>query len=96
MTQAEKAKKGVLTPTLKKVARDESMDPEKLAGLVAEGLAVIPFNPAHAPARPAGIGRGLRTKVNASIGSSSDICDLAAEIRKAEEAWEKAGKDATR
>ena len=37
-----------------------------------------------APAKKwSGIGTGLRTKVNASIGTSSDICDLEAEIRKA-------------
>jgi phosphomethylpyrimidine synthase len=82
MTQAEKARKGILTPVLKKVARAEAIAPEKLAGLVADGLVVIPFNPKHSPARPAGIGKGLRTKVNVNIGTSRDFPLLADELRK--------------
>ena len=39
-----------------------------------------------------GIGKGLRTKVNASIGSSTDIADIAMEVNKAEIA-EKYGAD---
>ena len=82
MTQTEKARKGILTPVLKKVARAEAIAPEKLAGLVADGLVVIPFNPKHSPARPAGIGKGLRTKVNVNIGTSRDFPLLADELRK--------------
>jgi phosphomethylpyrimidine synthase len=82
MTQTEKARKGVLTSALKKVAADERVAPEKLADLVARGLVVIPFNPKHSPARPAGIGKGLRTKVNVNIGTSRDFPRLADELRK--------------
>jgi phosphomethylpyrimidine synthase len=82
MTQTEKARKGILSAALKKVAAAECVDPEKLAGLVARGLVVIPFNPSHSPARPAGIGRGLRTKVNVNIGTSRDFPRLADELRK--------------
>jgi phosphomethylpyrimidine synthase len=82
MTQTEKARKGVLTPALRKVAAAEGVAPEKLAELVARGLVVIPFNPSHSPVRPAGIGRGLRTKVNVNIGTSRDFPHLADELRK--------------
>jgi len=82
MTQTEKARKGVLTSALKKVAADEGVAPDKLAGLVARGLVVIPFNPRHSPVRPAGIGQGLRTKVNVNIGTSRDFPRLADELRK--------------
>jgi len=82
MTQAEKAKQGILSPALKKVARAEAIAPEKLAARVASGHVVIPFNPRHAPARPAGIGRGLRTKVNVNLGTSRDFPQLANELRK--------------
>jgi phosphomethylpyrimidine synthase len=82
MTQTEKARKGVLTSALKKVAAAEGVAPEKLADLVARGLVVIPFNPNHSPARPAGIGKGLRTKVNVNIGTSRDFPRLADELRK--------------
>ena len=82
MTQAEKARKGILSPVLKKVARAEGIAAEKLAARVAEGHVVIPYNPHHAPARPAGIGRGLRTKVNVNLGTSRDFPQLANELRK--------------
>ncbi|MGA2532246.1 MAG: phosphomethylpyrimidine synthase ThiC [Candidatus Aminicenantales bacterium] len=82
MTQLEKARKGVLSPVLRKVAVAERIPPVDLAGLVSRGLAVIPFNPRHAPSRPAGIGRGLRTKVNVNIGTSRDFPRLADELEK--------------
>ncbi|MBE3109128.1 MAG: phosphomethylpyrimidine synthase ThiC [Acidobacteria bacterium] len=67
---------------LKRVAAAEGIAVETLAGLVARGLVVIPFNPNHSPARPAGIGKGLRTKVNVNIGTSRDFPLLADELRK--------------
>jgi phosphomethylpyrimidine synthase len=82
MTQIEKARKGILSAALKKVAEAERIPAETLAGLVATGLVVIPFNPRHSPARPAGIGRGLRTKVNVNIGTSRDFPRLADELGK--------------
>lgn len=82
MTQTEKARKGVLSAALKKVAAAEGMTAERLADLVGRGLAVIPFNPNHSPARPAGIGNGLRTKVNVNLGTSRDFPHLADELRK--------------
>ena len=82
MTQLEKARKGVLSPVLKNVAAAERILPGDLAALVSGGLAVIPFNPRHAPSRPAGIGRGLRTKVNVNIGTSRDFPRLADELAK--------------
>jgi phosphomethylpyrimidine synthase len=82
MTQIEKARRGILSGVLKKVARSEAVAPEKLAELVAGGLVVIPFNPRHAPSRPSGIGRGLRTKVNVNLGTSRDFPFLADELRK--------------
>jgi phosphomethylpyrimidine synthase len=82
MTQTEKARKGILSAALREVARTEGVAPDELARLVAGGLVVIPFNPRHAPARPAGIGRGLRTKVNVNLGTSRDFPLLADELRK--------------
>jgi len=82
MTQTEKARKGVLSPALKKVAAIEGMAAEKLADLVARGLVVVPFNPSHSPARPCGIGQGLRTKVNVNLGTSRDFPYLADELGK--------------
>ncbi len=82
MTQTEKARKGILSPALKKAAAAEGIAPDALAERVARGLAVIPFNPIHSPARPAAIGQGLRTKVNVNLGTSRDFPRLADELRK--------------
>lgn len=82
MTQLQKARKGALTPQMKQVARDEKMPVQTLVEGIASGKIVIPFNPAHAPKRPAGIGAGLRTKVNVNLGTSRDFPDVRDEIRK--------------
>jgi phosphomethylpyrimidine synthase len=82
MTQVEQARKGVLTRVLKKAAAAEAISAEALAGLVSEGLAVIPYNPGHSSTRPAAIGRNLRTKVNVNIGTSRDFPRLADELKK--------------
>jgi phosphomethylpyrimidine synthase len=63
------------------VAADEGVTAEYVREKVAQGRIVIPWNRIRNP-RVAGIGEGLRTKVNASIGTSSDIIDYAGEVRK--------------
>lgn len=82
-TQIELARKGIITPQMQTVAFDEQLEPEYIRRMVAEGKIVIPWNTVRKPLKIAGIGKGLRTKVNASIGTSSDIVDYQAEIRKA-------------
>ncbi len=82
MTQIESAKKGVLTPEMQEVARQEGLDPEEIQKRVARGTVVIPANLGKKKARPVGIGQGLAIKVNANIGTSSDQVDLAQELRK--------------
>ena len=82
-TQLELAREGVVTPQMQQVARDEQCDVEVIRGRVALGEIVILSHPDRPRQKPVAIGRGLRTKVNASIGPSSDIADLELEKRKA-------------
>jgi len=82
-TQIELAREGVITEQMQTVATDENMEPELLRDRVAKGQVVIPNNPCRKGQKVVGIGKGLRTKVNASIGTSSDICDIDMEVRKA-------------
>ncbi len=82
-TQLELAKEGTVTSVMAEVARDEGFSGEQIRLGVAAGHIVIPCNPARSSQKVCGIGKGLRTKVNASIGTSSDISDVALEIRKA-------------
>ncbi len=91
MTQLEQAQKGLTTEEIKTVAANEGL-PAALVGMrVAAGQIVIPANN-NRTGKIVGIGKGLRTKVNASIGSSTDIADIAMEVNKAEIA-EKYGAD---
>lgn len=91
MTQIEAARKGVKTKEMEEAAVSEGRTAEYIRQMIAEGKAVIPNNTGR-KARLVAIGAGLRTKVNASIGTSSDIIDVKAEVEKAIAA-EKAGAD---
>ncbi len=90
-TQIELARHGVLTTQMATIAQDENLSPDFILQMVAEGKIVIPWNHNRKP-KAVGIGKGLRTKVNASIGTSSDIVDYAEEVRKAQAA-EESGAD---
>ncbi len=82
-TQIEQARAGIVTEQMQTVAQNEQLDAGFVRQMVSEGKIVIPWNINRKPARITGIGKGLSTKVNASIGTSSDIVDYSAEVRKA-------------
>ena len=65
------------------VARDEGVSSEVVASGVRHGTIVVMGDPAG-KVRPLGIGAGLRTKVNANIGTSEDFPDVSDELRKLE------------
>ena len=83
MTKIELAKKGIVTDEVKEVALSEGISPEILAVDIAKGVTVIPKN-IYRTIKPIGIGRGLRTKVNANIGTSKDRVSFDDEIEKLE------------
>lgn len=87
MTQKNEAKKGNITKEMETVAKDEQISVNKLVKLVAEGKVVIPKN-INRNTKPTGIGKNLKTKINANIGSSSKIDDIDLEINKAKLAVE--------
>lgn len=82
MTQLESARNGVITSQMEAVARTENLDAEFIRQGVAEGAIVVPANINHTGLVPCGIGRGLATKVNANIGTSSDFGDMNTELEK--------------
>ena len=71
MTQIEFAKKGIITPAIKCVAEAERRPVEFILSGVAGGRIVIPANINHKSLVPCGIGRELKTKINANLGNSS-------------------------
>ena len=93
MTQLESAKQGTITPEIKAVVKAEGLEPETVRARIAAGRAVIPANVNRRAAGLVGIGEGLRTKVNANIGTSVDFADLGVELEKLRAA-EEAGADA--
>jgi phosphomethylpyrimidine synthase len=82
MSLINEAKNGNITEEMKKVAEVEGVEPEFVRRGIETGRIVIPVSP-YRYTKPCGIGKGLRTKVNASIGTSSDIVDIDMEIEKA-------------
>lgn len=87
MTQKSEAQKGNITPEMEAVAHDENINVKKLAKLIADGRVVIPKN-INGHSKACGIGDGLKTKINANIGSSSKIDDIELEVNKAKLAQE--------
>lgn len=82
MTQLEYARKGQITNEMEIVAKEENIDIQKLIRRIAKGYITIPKN-VNSKSVPKGIGKGLTTKINANIGSSSEIEDIDVEIEKA-------------
>jgi phosphomethylpyrimidine synthase len=91
MSLITSAKRGIVTEEMKAVAREEGVTEDFVRRGIAEGHIVIPISP-YREVRICGIGEGLRTKVNASIGTSTDISDTEMEVEKARMA-ERAGAD---
>ncbi|WP_409200075.1 phosphomethylpyrimidine synthase [Methanobrevibacter sp. DSM 116169] len=83
MTQLQDARKGIITEEMKEVAKKENVSEDFILKSVAEGKIVIPAN-VNRNISASGIGAGLRTKVNATIGTSTDIIDFDEEELKAQ------------
>lgn len=82
MTQISEAQKGIITKEMKIISKNENINSDLLRKRVASGTVVIPYNPIHSP-KPLGIGKNLRVKVNANIGTSREFCDINEEVEKA-------------
>ena len=83
-TQMYYARRGELTKQMSYVAKIEGVSENLVMDEVAKGSIIIPANVNHANLKPMGIGRKLKTKINANIGNSSLSSDICAELRKLE------------
>ena len=93
MTQVELARQGKVTDAMRTVAAAEGVTAEAVRRDVADGRIVIPLNKNRRSSRVMGVGRGLRVKVNANLGTSPDYADVAVELAKLAAA-QQAGTDA--
>ncbi|MDD8019932.1 MAG: phosphomethylpyrimidine synthase ThiC [Acidobacteriota bacterium] len=82
MSLVKQARKGILTPAIRKIAAVEKIHPDELLSLLAAGRVVIPYNRRHDSIQPIAIGQKMRTKVNVNLGTSRDYPDLQSEIAK--------------
>jgi phosphomethylpyrimidine synthase len=82
MTQLEMAKVGTISPAMELVARQEGLAADFIREGIAQGTIVVPANPNHRNLVPCGIGQGLRTKINANLGTSSDFGTIETELEK--------------
>lgn len=90
-TLMETAHAGMVTKEIKSVAAKEGVDAEVVRKLISQGQVVIPKNN-RSKSMPVGIGRLMRTKINANVGTSRDYVDIDTEVKKAQTA-EKYGAD---
>ena len=95
-TQMQLAREGKVTDAMRHVAEEEHVAVETVRERVAQGTIAICANVNHLAQgnfQPRGVGEGLRTKVNANIGTSSTFPEIAPELEKLDEAV-KCGADA--
>lgn len=82
-TQMDAARKGILTPQMEQVLENESISQGDLMKKLSLGHIVIPANRNHLNLKAAGVGSGLKTKINVNLGVSKDVCSFDAEMSKA-------------
>ena len=93
MTQLEQARKGIITNEMKQAALKEGVEPGYIRSSIMDGTVIITKNRKRKSIEPLAIGKGLRTKINANIGTSQDRASLEEELKKLHTAVE-AGADA--
>jgi len=93
MTQIIEARKGNITPEMEFAAQDEGVSIDHIIDGIANGTIIICRNNRHKQIKPLAVGKGLRTKINANIGTSKDRMSIEGEIEKLKVAIE-AGADA--
>ena len=82
MTQINIARSGRVSPEIALVAKSERLESAFIRKGLSDGSIVIPKNKKHRISRPCGIGKGLRTKINANIGTSKDSSNISEELKK--------------
>ncbi len=92
MNIIKEAEKGNVTPLIREVAAAEGVPEDAILEGLVQGTIVVPANGGRKLKKPCGIGKGLRVKVNANIGTSQQENDPARELRKLSVA-EAAGAD---
>ena len=81
INQIEAARKNIITEEMKSCAAAEGVSAETIRGDIMDGRTVITKNRLR-DISPLAVGKGLKTKVNANIGSSGDNHSVEEELEK--------------
>ncbi len=82
MTQLEFARKNKITELMKRVAKNECVSAKFILEGIKKGTIVITNNNTRTIKIPCAVGKGLKTKINANIGTSTDQPNLDKELIK--------------
>ena len=81
-TQLDFARAGIVTEEMRQAVEGEPIRAEELRDSIAAGRAVLPKNRNHSFPILRAIGQGLKTKVNANLGTSGECCSMEMEAEK--------------
>lgn len=82
MTQLLRARNSEITEEMRIVSEKENIDVNRLMKNIADGKIVILASKLHKKVDSIGVGKGLKVKINANIGSSPDKADVQYELEK--------------
>jgi len=92
-TQMEFAREGIITDKIQQAADDACIPASELRDKIALGTAIVCHSNRHKGGTPLAVGEGIKTRVNANIGTSKDDTSIDNELAKAKVAVA-AGADA--
>jgi|BEDMetMinimDraft_2_1075160.scaffolds.fasta_scaffold01127_5 phosphomethylpyrimidine synthase len=82
MAIIDDAKRGEITDEMKAVSKLEGISLEKVRRRIAEGKIILIRNVKRPSKKLVPVGKGLTTKVNVNIGTSSEVVDINMELEK--------------
>lgn len=84
MTLIEQSKQNIITKEVEEVAKYEQLSNDFIVKGISDGTIVIPKNIKRIQKMPRAIGAGLKTKINANLGTSPDHINIKEELEKME------------
>jgi len=82
MSIIEEAKRGNITDEMKAISKLELISPEKVRRRIADGKIILIRNVKKPSKRLIAVGKGITTKVNVNIGTSSEVVSVEMELEK--------------
>lgn len=82
MSIIDEARKGVVTDEMKEISKLEGISVDKVRRRISNGKIMVIRNVKRPSRKLIAIGKGLSTKINVNIGTSSEVVDLNMELEK--------------